>query len=218
MPERRPTKRERTRRRLLDAGLGVFAERGEALTAADVVAAADVSNGTFYNHFVDRAAFIDALALDTLTELTERSADDTRGEDPAWRFAVASTRVLDAGARNPVWGRAVLRLNESPTPLHAAVERHLRADLAEGRRAGRFSDGDDPVTIDLVSGTLMAALRRLVSVEAGGDPEGDEVPEGFVAAVVARLLEVIGVEAAEARTLAAAAADDELRSADHAPA
>ena len=54
----RPTKRERTRRKLLDAGMHVIAERGEALTATDVVAAADVSNGTFYNHFIDRDDFI----------------------------------------------------------------------------------------------------------------------------------------------------------------
>lgn len=202
MTEVRPTKRERTRRKLLDAGMHVFAERGEALTASDVVVAADVSNGTFYNHFVDRDDFIRALAHESLTALAERSADDTEGADPAWRFAVASVRVLDTGARDPLWGRAVLRLNESPTPLHAAVQRHLRADLAEGERTGRFTHGDDPVTVDLVTGTLMAALRRLVSPGASSD--------GFAVDVVARLLEAIGVAGSEASALAAAAHDDEL--------
>jgi AcrR family transcriptional regulator len=207
--EQRPTKRERTRRKLLDAGMHVIAERGEALTASDVVTAAEVSNGTFYNHFVDRDDFIRALAHESLTSLTERSADDTKGADPAWRFAVASVRVLDAGARDPRWGRAVLRLNESPTPLHAAVQRHLRADLAEGHRTGRFTHGDDPVTVDLVSGTLMAALRRLVSPESVSATSHNaaigESGGGFVAAVVARLLEAIGVEPSEAAALATAA-------------
>jgi AcrR family transcriptional regulator len=207
--EPKPTKRERTRRKLLDAGLRVIAERGEALTASDVVVAADVSNGTFYNHFVDRDDFVRALAHESLTALTERSADDTTGADPAWRFAVASTRVLDAGARDPVWGRAVLRLNESPTPLHAAVQRHLRADLAEGRRTDRFAHGDDPVTVDLVAGTLMAALRRLVSLDHASDDRPDEVSDGFVVDVVARLLEAIGVDPSEAHALATAAHDGE---------
>ena len=36
MTEPRPPKRERTRRKLIDAGLQVMAERGEALTASDV--------------------------------------------------------------------------------------------------------------------------------------------------------------------------------------
>ncbi len=100
----RPSKRERTRRKLLDAGLQVIADRGEALTASDVVAVADVSNGTFYNHFLDRDDFIRALARESLRAITEQSADDTEGTDPAWRFAVASTRVLDAGVRDPLWG------------------------------------------------------------------------------------------------------------------
>ena len=229
MTEPRLTKRERTRRKLLDAGMHVIAERGEALTASDVVIAADVSNGTFYNHFIDRDDFIGALAHESLAALTERSADDTKGADPARRFAVASVRVLDAGVRDPLWGRAVLRLSESPTPLHAAVQRHLRADLAEGHRTGRFTHGDDPVTVDLVSGTLMAALRRLVSADTAASPDASpdaslapssnpgtsRVPEvgewcdGFVADVVARLLEAIGVASSEAHELATAVLDDE---------
>lgn len=194
----RPPKRERTRRKLLDAGLRVLAERGDALTASDVVAEADVSNGTFYNHFLDREDFIESLARESLEAITTGSAEDTEGADPAWRFAVASTRVLQAAIRQPLWGRAVLRLAERPTPPHAAIQQHLRADLAEGHQIGRFSHGDDPVTVDLVTGTLMATLRRLASPE---DPADDEA----VSDVVTRLLEAIGVDHGEARTLAATA-------------
>ncbi len=211
MTESRPTKRERTRLRLIDAGMQVIAERGEALTASDVVAAADVSNGTFYNHFVDRDDFIQALAHESLKAITEGSADDTEGADPAWRFAVATARVLDATTRQPLWGRAVLRLAECPTPLHAAVQQHLRADLAEGHRIGRFTYGADPVTVDLVSGTLLASIRRLVSMDAPlDDASRDAVPD-----VVARLLEAIGVDIDEARSLASAAHHAEHGSPGH---
>jgi AcrR family transcriptional regulator len=201
MTEPRPSKRERTRRQLIDAGLRVIAERGEALTASDVVTAADVSNGTFYNHFLDRDDFIQTLAHESLKAMTEGSADDTEGADPAWRFAVATARVLDAAIRQPLWGRAVLRLTECPTPMHAAVQQHLRSDLAEGHRTGRFTHGDDPITVDLVSGTVMASIRRLVSIDAPLDDTGrDAIPH-----VVARLLGAIGVDGDEARSLAAAA-------------
>lgn len=203
MSQPRPPKRERTRRLLLDAGLRVLAERGDALTASDVVAVADVSNGTFYNHFLDREDFIENLARESLEALATGSAEDTEGADPAWRFAVASTRVLEAAVRQPLWGRAVLRLTECPTPLHEAIQQHLRADLAEGHQIGRFSHGDDPVTIDLVAGTLMASLRRLVVPHSPGDDEA-------VSAVVARLLEAIGVDRGEARTLAITAREAEL--------
>lgn len=194
----RPPKRERTRRKLLDAGLHVLAERGDALTASDVVAAADVSNGTFYNHFLDRDDFVQHLARESLAAITSSSAEATEGADPAWRFAVASTRVLVAAVRQPLWGRAVLRLAEHPTPPHAAIQQHLRADLADGHRTGRFSHGDDAVTIDLVTGTLMSALRRLVARDGGVD-------DGAVPPVVTRLLEALGLDGHEARELATAA-------------
>lgn len=204
MSEPRLPKRERTRRTLLDAGLRVLADRGDALTASDVVAEADVSNGTFYNHFVDREDFIQTLANESLETITAVSAEETKGADPAWRFAVATTRVLDAAARAPIWGRAALRLAEHPTPPHAGVQKHLRFDLAEGHRTGRFTHADDPVTVDLVTGTLMASIRRLVSHDDAADVDRTTVPN-----VVARLLEAIGVERDEAQSLALAAHDAE---------
>lgn len=202
MKPTRPPKRERTRAKLIAAGFQVLAERGDALTASDVVAEADVANGTFYNHFLDRDDFIATLARESLKAITTDSADETEGADPAWRFAVASTRVLEAAVREPLWGRAVLRLTECPTPPHAAVQQHLRTDLAEGHQTGRFTHGDDPVTIDLVTGTLMAALRRLVSDDKTHDDNA--VPD-----VVTRLLEAIGLDHDEAHTLATTAHEAE---------
>lgn len=202
MNQPRLPKRERTRRRLLDAGVRVLAERGDALTASDVVAEADVSNGTFYNHFLDREDFIENLARESIAAIASGSAADTEGEDPAWRFAVASTRVLVVAVRQPLWGLAILRLAQRPNSPHDNIQQHLRADLAEGHRLGRFSHGDDPVTVDLVAGTLMASLRRLVSTNTNVDDVG-------VSAVVARLLEALGVENGEARSLAMAALEAE---------
>ena len=201
MTERRPTKRERTRRQLLDAGMKVMAERGDALTASDVVIAAGVSNGTFYNHFLDRDDFIAALVHESIEAITQGSAGDTEGADPAWRFAVATSRLLDTALAQPLWGRAVLRLVACTTPLHAAIAQFLRADLEEGHRIGRFTHGADPTTVDLISGTVMATVRRLVGLDAPIDATNpDVIPD-----VVTRLLEAIGVEGNDARSLALAA-------------
>lgn len=53
---------QRTRETLLDAGVAVAEEHGLAgLSVNRVVAAAGVAKGTFYVHFEDRDAFIDAL-------------------------------------------------------------------------------------------------------------------------------------------------------------
>jgi len=195
MREPRPPKRARTRRKLIEAGLRVLADKGVSLTATDVVVEADVSNGTFYNHFSDLDDFIGELAHESLEAVSTGSAEDTDGADPAWRFALATTRVLDLARRQPLWGRAVLRLADCPTPPQAEVQRHLRADLAEGHRTGRFWRGDDPVTLDMVIGTIMATVRRLSSLD---EPPSDDA----VSEVVIRLLEGIGVSVEEAGLLA----------------
>jgi len=195
MSKPRPPKRERTRAKLIAAGFRVLADRGDALTASDVVAEADVSNGTFYNHFLDREDFIATLARESLEAITLDSAEQTEGADPAWRFAVATTRVLQAAVQQPLWARAVLRLAERPSPPHATVQQHLREDLAAGLSAGRFTHGDDPVTVDLVTGTLISALRRITAdVEA--------VDDQTIPAVVTRMLEAVGIDRTEAALLA----------------
>ncbi len=192
------TKRERTRRLLLEAGRELMAERGTAITASDVVAAAEVSNGTFYNHFVDLDEFVQEVARRTFHAIAEVAAVETAGADPAWRFAVASTRILDAAVQDPTWGRLLLQLARSDLSRRAELER-LRADLRAGRRAGRFVYGDDRITVDVVSGTIIATIGRLVR---------DDVGRRHIVDVVSRLLTVLGLPDDEARSVASAALRD----------
>ena len=191
-------KRERTRAKLIAAGLTVLAKKGEALTAADVVTAAEVSNGTFYNHFEDRDAFLDVLAKESLRALTAASAEATAGADPAWRFAVATAQVLSAGHAKPLWARAVLRLAEWSQPPQEELAHYLRADLREGFEEGRFRFGDDAVTLDIIVGTVMATLRRMIAT--GGE-------ETSLALTIQRLLELLGLPSEEAKALSDRAFD-----------
>lgn len=184
-------KREKTRRQLVAAGLRVLAEKGEALAVSDVTTEADVSNGTFYNYFPDREALFDALAEQLLLSLAEAAASEPN-EDPAVRFAVASSRVLLRAWDDPIWGRVVLRLVNRPS-VQRNVSRYLREDLEEGVRAGRFETGPDDATLDLVIGLLVMSLRRIVTGEASPDAPERAVERG---------LRALGVAADEARTLA----------------
>lgn len=67
------------------------------------------------------------------------------------------------------------------------MEQHRRDDLVSGLRSGRYTHGDDPVTVDMVTGTLFATFRRIVSDPGGID--ADTIPD-----VVSRLLEAIGID------------------------
>ena len=88
----------RTRRALLDAGEAVAARDGLAgLSVNGVVAQAGVAKGTFYVHFADRVAFIDALHERFYAQVREHvdaaSGDDPPGPERLHRAAIA---YLDA--------------------------------------------------------------------------------------------------------------------------
>jgi AcrR family transcriptional regulator len=198
-PSRGHKKKQRTRRQLLDAGVRALAEKGEAFTVSDVVASAELSNGTFYNYFSDRDALIDALAEDSLTSLAARSAVDTAEQDPAHRLAFASARVLARASEDPTWGRAILRLADHRRSPSGALFRYLREDLATGLARGRFAFGDDDITLDSITGLLLLSLRRIV--------RGESAPD-HVERVLERALTMLGVERGEAARLAAEAASE----------
>lgn len=62
-------------RKLLDAGMRVFAERGyHAARVDDIVRAARTSHGTFYLYFANKEDLLRALAVDCAAEMT-RLAD-----------------------------------------------------------------------------------------------------------------------------------------------
>jgi len=88
----RRTRGQRTQRRLLDAGIVVFADRGfHAARVDDVVKEANTSHGTFYLYFANKEDLFGALVAEvaehmrTLAgELPSFSAPDARAKLRAW--------------------------------------------------------------------------------------------------------------------------------------
>lgn len=188
-------KKERTRRQLLAAGMRVLAAKGQGLTVSDVVAEADVSNGTFYNYFADRDELVEALAEHSALSLAAAVAQE-QIEDPARRFAVATTRVLEHAAADLTWARVILRL-VSRSGSDVDFARYLREDLEEGAALGRFDTGPDDATLDQVAGLIIMTIRRFT--------EGNATPDASVQAV-RRGLRALGVDDDEATRLATEAA------------
>lgn len=190
-------KKARTRQLLLDTALQVIAEEGEGFNVADLAARAGVSHGTFYNYFSDREQLIDALVPYTVGRFAERMAVEVTTMDPAERFARISAVALDAAVREPQIVRVALRLDAVQRGLLVdGPLAHLRHDLADGHAAGRFDGPPDDGTLDVVLGALLLAARRVVDGETG---------VAYRRSVLTRLLQALGVEAAEARRLASGA-------------
>lgn len=127
-----------TRQELLDAGLGLLGERGYAASRlADIAAAAGVTTGAFYRHFVSKLDFFHVLFEAYGTSLTTAlsTADDLEAAVAAWLMVARRYRgVVRAAAElmRPGTAEATLyrELRKSCTYL---LERHLRALQAGGR-------------------------------------------------------------------------------------
>lgn len=85
--DRREQRRLETRGRLLDAAEQVFSQKGYIDAAVlDITEAADVSKRTFYLHFTDKEAVIEALAMRRFEELRAVvEATEPRHDDETFR-------------------------------------------------------------------------------------------------------------------------------------
>jgi AcrR family transcriptional regulator len=113
--ETAPTRsRAETRRRLLEAGTALFAERGlHDVTSAQIARRAGVATGTFYLHFADKEALFHEIAFAALGELRARQERASAGLEVGSRaYLRARTEELMAFAQEKrelilmVFGRA----------------------------------------------------------------------------------------------------------------
>lgn len=166
-------KSARTRARLMDAAVGIFAREGfEAASVNRIAQAADVVNGTFYLHFKDKddiaAAVSYRIAADITRQLDEAMADL---DDAVERTSAATRRFIEFASAEPEWGWALFRAVWLFRELREDVVGHLRADLKRGARQGAFTVGIDDFLVDMFASMTMTALfgrlRGTAGPEAG---------------------------------------------------
>src|ERR1700735_5379271 len=96
------TRADRTRQALLDAGASLAEEHGlSGLSVNMVVVRVGVAKGTFYVHFKDRAAFVDAMHARFHARAEAVAAEATAGLPPgAERLFRGSEAYLDVSLAN----------------------------------------------------------------------------------------------------------------------
>ena len=112
-PARRPDgRRERTRKALIEAGRALFAKRpSDAVSIDEIVDAAGVAKGSFYNHFPDKEALVREIARLARVELEAAIGRVNLGvEDPAARVVRAFCAAVRFAVDDPADARTLTRL------------------------------------------------------------------------------------------------------------
>ncbi|HEX7609607.1 MAG TPA: TetR/AcrR family transcriptional regulator [Solirubrobacteraceae bacterium] len=156
-----------TRARLLDAGVAVAEAHGLAgLSVNRVVAEAGVAKGTFYVHFADRTAFVDALHERFHERVIEAVAGATDGVPPgSERIVRGAEAYLDVCLRDQAVKALALEARSDPALTASMSARHERFAAAAVPSFRAMGWRDAPTAAQLFAAmTSEIAVREL---EAG---------------------------------------------------
>lgn len=204
MEPRIDRRRARTRAALLQAGETLFAAHSvDAVSIDDIVLAADVAKGSFYNHFADKEALARAIAGAVRAEAeAEVDAANAGVVEPARRMARAQAVFVRFAVRNPERARAMMRLFAGATLPDAPMNRGLLADIQAGLADGSFRD------LTLETGLLMAMGMGTIAVTRVLEAAGTMEPTTLSRDLNFGLLRGLGVAESAAREISAAAVAD----------
>ena len=154
-------RRARTRSRIVAAALRVFAEKGtDSPVIDDFIREAGVARGTFYNYFTRTEQLLLAVSRsleDDLMLSIEAEMSDL--QDPVARLATGMRLWLGWARADPVWCAFIVKSRFRG----ALVEQQLHADLKNARQAGAFNFPSLEVARDLVVGTILEAMSRIMT-------------------------------------------------------
>ena len=185
-----PRKRERTRRRLLSAGVTALAERGPAgISAGGIASSAGVATGTFYNHFPTVDDFFDAIAhqVGRGVEIGQATLAEIE-HDPATRVAIGVLQLLHMADTDPAAASAFVTLVAARPDFRARVRTLVGDAIIDGVDARRFDVEVGSASTDAVLGAALQSMRSLIL---------DESTHADAAGVARLVLRLLGVETDE---------------------
>lgn len=194
-PAPRLPKRERTRRQIVAAAIEVMAERGLAQFAVQEVAdRAEVTTGTFYNHFRDRADIVEAVATRFSAEMLEAAEEGRRTlGSGSERLVDGCRRYLAIARETPATALLVLELTTASPRMLETIGAFVLADIRKGVRRKEFRIFNEQAAIDLVHGYVMLAMRQIAL---------RPMPASYDRFVVATILQGLGLSFERATALA----------------
>jgi AcrR family transcriptional regulator len=191
-------RRDRTREALLKAGRSLFAHRDvDGVSVDEIVEAAAVAKGSFYNHFADKDVFAREIAAAARREAEALVNETNAGvDDPSAAVARALCVFVRFAMERRDSARTLWRLNTGATMVDAPINRGLVDVVQQGIDRDAFNHVDVETGILLVMGTIVITLRHLFEERVRTEPK--EIAERMAAG----LLRSLGVAAGRADKLA----------------
>jgi AcrR family transcriptional regulator len=189
------------RLRLIESALRVFAEKGiDGASIDDVIAAAGVSRGTFYNYFrtdADLAAAVsEELTSETIGHIEARVGHLA---NPAVRVARGLRLYLAAAAKFPLFARFTWQAGLRAVSPNQLLREYLPRHIVEGVKSGRMVAPDVSLAVDMIVGAALSAVHALST---------RTVHRHYAENAVMHIMVGLGVTRASARKLAFAPVDD----------
>lgn len=193
-------RREKTRRRLIEAAMFVVSQKGiEGSQINDVMEAADVSRGGFYGHFSSMAELLNAIGAELANETIMLIEKRVTGiSDPAERIASGITLYLQIARKYPQFARFVVAAGNSVTTPHNLIYDLLPPHIEAASAAGKMEVMSPQSAVDLIAGGTLIALMRISQ---------GQIDEAYCSDVVAGLLMGLGVKRTTARALSSIKVD-----------
>ena len=194
-------RRHRMRLRLIESALRVFAAKGlDAASIDDVIAAAGVSRGTFYNYFRTDGELAAAVGEELTSETIGRiEAAVGHLANPAERVARGMRLYLGAAARYPLFARFTSQAGLRAVGPNHLLREYLPRHIVDGVKSGRMQAPDVSLAVDMIVGAALSAVHALST---------RTVHRNYAENAVMHILIGLGVTRSSARKLAYAPIDD----------
>ena len=161
-------RRARMRRTLVEAALLVFADKGvDASVIDDVITAAGVSRGTFYNYFRTNTELLVAANEELGNELV-RHIEESVGSlpSPAARLATGIRLYFDMARRFPLLAQFLARVGPQAAGPSNLLYTYLPVHLAAGMKCREFVAMPVAAALDIIIGSGILAVARISAGEA----------------------------------------------------
>jgi AcrR family transcriptional regulator len=184
------------RQRLIESAMIVFAEKGiTSSVIQDVIATAQVSQGSFYNYFRTNEDLLQAVA-ESLSNEIMRMIESVVLEidDPALRVATAIRAYLHLVRAYPLVAKFLASAGLCLIGDGSVAYDYLPRDVKEAQRRGSFEGSTVNVALDVIAGAGLAAILRVAQGRTSKD-----YPEQ----IARSLLRSLGASASAAEQLTA---------------